>query len=139
MFIVYSASEDKSIKIWNADTGVCLSTLHGHSKGVSCIALTSDNSKIVSGSWDTNMKIWDVWSGKCLNTLKGHNHWIRCVAISPDGSKIVSGWGNRQMWVGYNVRCQMWKKLTNVGGIRVIILNIKSHPHLSVGLIESLY
>ena len=43
---------------------------------------------------------------------------------------------NRQMWVGYNASCQMWGKTTNVG---VIIENIKSSTHLSVGLIENLY
>ena len=36
---VVSASEDKTLKVWNVAAGRCLATLEGHSKGVMCVAV----------------------------------------------------------------------------------------------------
>jgi len=47
MSILYSLSEDKSIKGWNFNTGVRLSNLHVHSGEVRCIALKYDASEMV--------------------------------------------------------------------------------------------
>jgi len=89
MSIVVSASGDKTIKIWDVNTGTCLNTLHGHNE-VYSIALTPDGTRIVSGSWDKTIKIWDFESGLCLKTLYGHYNVVSCVAICHDGSKIIS-------------------------------------------------
>ena len=85
-----SASWDKTIKIWDSDTGICLNTLEGHSKEVRSIALTLDGRIIVSGFSDRSIKIWDAERGLCLKTLLGHSSCVNCVAISDDGSKIIS-------------------------------------------------
>lgn len=66
-------------------------TLEGHSGIVSSVAVTPDNSKIVSGSSDHTIKIWDMNTGKLLNTLEGHSSGVRSVAITSDNNKIVSG------------------------------------------------
>ena len=35
---VVSGSEDKTLKVWDIETGKCLATLEGHSKLVRCAA-----------------------------------------------------------------------------------------------------
>ena len=45
-----SGSRDKTIKIWDANTGQCLKTLEGHSYGVESVAFSPDGTKIISGS-----------------------------------------------------------------------------------------
>ena len=55
---IISGSEDKTIKIWDANTGACLKTLEGHKYGVSSVAYSPDGTKIISGSWDNTIKIW---------------------------------------------------------------------------------
>ena len=43
--------------MWDAATGQVLSTLEGHSEGVSSVCLSSDGTKIVSGSGDSTVKV----------------------------------------------------------------------------------
>ena len=54
---IISGSSDKTIKIWDANTGQCLKTLEGHSNNVYSVAFSPDGTKIVSGSTDTTVKI----------------------------------------------------------------------------------
>ena len=47
-----SGSEDKTVKLWNTNTGECIKTLSGHSDTVKSVNFSSDNKLIVSGSDD---------------------------------------------------------------------------------------
>ena len=55
---IVSGSWDKTIKIWDLNSGECLKTLRGHECCVLSIAIKND--KIVSGSDDKTIKIWDL-------------------------------------------------------------------------------
>ena len=55
---IISGSKDKTIKIWDANTGQCLKTLEGHTGTVRSVAYSPDGTKIISGSWDDTIKIW---------------------------------------------------------------------------------
>ena len=68
-----------------------LKTLEGDSYPIFSLAITPDNTKIVSGSRDETIKVLDLDTGKVLRTLKGHSYVILSVAITPDNTKIVSG------------------------------------------------
>ena len=62
-----SSSIDKTIRLWDVNTGQCLLTLHGHQSGVSCMVLTScsntnttnnnNTNMLVTGSWDRTLKV----------------------------------------------------------------------------------
>jgi len=73
MSTLISGSYDKTIKIWDMNTGLCVNTLNGHSESIWSIALTPDGTRIVSGSEDKSVKIWSLQSGSCLKTLVGHS------------------------------------------------------------------
>jgi len=66
-------------------------TLKGHLSAVTCVAISPDGRRVVSGSRDKTLKVWDVATGKCLATLKGHSNSVCSVAISPDGRRVASG------------------------------------------------
>ncbi|KAJ8302090.1 hypothetical protein KUTeg_021077 [Tegillarca granosa] len=52
-----SAADDKTIKVWNLETGQRLVTLRNHTDGVTCLQF--NDFIIVSGSYDKTVKLWD--------------------------------------------------------------------------------
>ncbi|KAJ3792300.1 quinon protein alcohol dehydrogenase-like superfamily [Lentinula aff. detonsa] len=90
---IVSGSSDKSIRIWNADTGEAIGgPLQGHSEGVKSVAFSPDGKQIVSGSYDKSIRIWNADTGEAIGgPLQGHSDGVNSVAFSPDGKRIVSG------------------------------------------------
>ncbi|MDD7589908.1 MAG: hypothetical protein SPJ75_05155, partial [Candidatus Onthomorpha sp.] len=76
---IVSGSGDKTIKIWDANTGERLKTLKGHSSWVSSVAYSPDGTKIISGSADETVKIWDANTGQCLKIMKGGSEGVNSV------------------------------------------------------------
>ena len=66
-----SASGDKTLKVWDLETGRELRTLEGHSGDVHGVAVTADGKRAVSASEDKTLKVWDLESGRELRTLAG--------------------------------------------------------------------
>ena len=64
-----SASDDRTLKIWQLDTGECLKVLKGHSDRVRSVVFTPDGSKLISGSSDGTIRIWDAETGESLQEI----------------------------------------------------------------------
>ncbi|CCA74228.1 related to WD40-repeat protein (notchless protein) [Serendipita indica DSM 11827] len=90
---IVCGSTDKTIRIWDADTGQLLGEpLRGHENSVFAVAFSPDGSRIVSGSMDHTIRLWDADSGEPLGEpLRGHGSSVWAVSFSPDGLRIVSG------------------------------------------------
>ena len=91
---LYIASASKScvIQIWNAGgTRTAAEPLPEPSR-ISCVAVSRDNTIIVSGSSDGLVSVWDAQAGKLkLRPLLGHRGEVGSVAISSNGQLIASG------------------------------------------------
>lgn len=79
---------NKTVKVWNVETGELLHTLHGHSSYVTSVAM--DGGTIVSGSMDATVKVWDMETGNELHTLHGHDHAVRSVAMIAHRGTVIS-------------------------------------------------
>jgi WD40 repeat protein len=88
---VASGSSDKTIRIWDAQTGSCLQMLEGHEDWVNLVVFSHDSSRVASGSFDKTIKIWDAHTGACLQTLEGHDDSVTSVVFSDDNSRVASG------------------------------------------------
>uniref|UniRef100_A0A8H7K1E8 Anaphase-promoting complex subunit 4 WD40 domain-containing protein n=1 Tax=Bionectria ochroleuca TaxID=29856 RepID=A0A8H7K1E8_BIOOC len=86
-----SGSYDKTVKVWDTATGVCLQTFEGHSHWVYSVVFSADNERLASGSLDNTIKVWDTATGVCLQTLEGHSNWVSSVVFSADGKRLASG------------------------------------------------
>ncbi|KAI8336638.1 hypothetical protein BC941DRAFT_461508 [Chlamydoabsidia padenii] len=85
--IVITGGYDKTIRIFNMETGELIRSLKGHTR---CIrALQFDETKLVSGSMDATVKIWDRHTGECIRTLEGHTGGV--LSLHFDCRLMVSG------------------------------------------------
>ncbi len=83
---IASASIDNTVKIWNAQTGQCVSTLTGHNDPVLSVCFSPCGTKIVSGggletmdrgNGDCSIRIWDSETGTQIGSpLTGHRYTL---------------------------------------------------------------
>ncbi|WGV24023.1 hypothetical protein [Halotia branconii] len=86
-----SGSYDKTIKLWNLETGKQIRTLSGHDNFVISVSFSPDGKTLASGSYDKTIKLWNLETGKQIRTLSGHDDWVISVSFSPDGKTLASG------------------------------------------------
>jgi WD40 repeat protein len=85
-----SASADKTLKVWDVESGRELRTLEGHRDEVLGVAMSGDGRRAVSASIDHTLKVWDLETGRELCTLEGHTWRVNGVAVSGDGRRAIS-------------------------------------------------
>jgi WD40 repeat protein len=70
--LIISASNDKTLRVWDLKTNKCIKILSGHEKAVSGV-VKLDESHVISASLDATVRIWDIEKGKCVKILKRHS------------------------------------------------------------------
>src|SRR3954454_5134962 len=95
-----SGSQDRSVRLWDLESGRELLRLLGHSQTVYGVAFSPDGRHAASGSDDRSIRLWDLVRGEEVKRLIGHGvngeggdkpyEGVREVAFSPDGFLIAS-------------------------------------------------
>jgi len=98
-----SASRDKTVKVWELETGFCVNTVQDHTEWVRCLAVRMDGGLLASSGSDFNIQVY-----KLKNTssnakmgedmvkyceLRGHEHVVETVAFvsrKPQSSAIAA-------------------------------------------------
>lgn len=100
-----TAGGDRAVRIWNAASGKCETTLQGHSGPVLALAVSPDGKLLCSGSVDQTIRVWDPASGKLLRSLNNHLGTVHGLAfrpVQPEGASpclaSVSEDGTLRIW-----------------------------------------
>lgn len=86
-----SASWDKTLRLWDLESGECTKRFVGHNGDVLSVSIAKNLRQIVSASRDKTIKVWNT-IGECMQTLTGHGDWVSAVRFSPreDVSAVIS-------------------------------------------------
>ena len=71
--LLISASNDKSIKIWNLPSKTYACALVGHEEAVRVAEINTASHHAISGGQDTLLKLWDLSTQQCVRSYEGHN------------------------------------------------------------------
>ena len=70
-----SGSRDKSIKVWDVSSGLCLFTLVGHDNWIRGLSWHPGGKYLLSASDDKSLRVWNIPHKRCSKTLEAHTHF----------------------------------------------------------------
>jgi len=107
--MIASGSLDRSVRIWNAESGETARTLQGDPGAVSSVVFLPDGHRLASASLYGDITIWNVDTGKQLLPIQSAANvsWVsspavHALAVSPDGTRVASATG------GNNAAVTVW-------------------------------
>nr|UUJ75329.1 WD40 transcription factor [Juglans regia] len=101
--LLYSASWDRTFKIWRTSDFKCLQSLrNAHDDAINALVLSGDGF-VYTGSADMKIKVWKEQTGdkkhSLVATLEKHKSAVNALALSSDGSVLYSGACDRSILV----------------------------------------
>ncbi|MCD4738844.1 MAG: hypothetical protein K8R89_06255 [Anaerolineae bacterium] len=95
--LIVSGSSDKTIRLWDVESGEPEFTLIGHTSDVTSLAFSSDGQYLISGSRDRTVRIWhvDTATPHLISVLTGPGNLVLAVTFSPDDQFITAGAGDQ--------------------------------------------
>ena len=89
--ILASAGNDRTLRLWDTESGQQLAVLSDIGIIPWSIAFSPDSTTIATGGRSGIIQVWDVNTGDPVATLKRHTRPIDALAFSPDGKILASG------------------------------------------------
>ena len=92
-----SGSDDKTIKLWDVQTGGIVKTFCGHTKGVLSISISADCTTIASGSEDKRIRLWNIQTEECYCIIKQQVE-VNHVRFSPTDPQYLVSASADKIW-----------------------------------------
>ncbi|XP_013772413.1 lissencephaly-1 homolog [Limulus polyphemus] len=86
-----SGSRDKTLKMWDVSTGLCLFTLIGHDNWIRGMKFHPGGKYIISASDDKTLRVWDIKNKRCSKTLDAHTHFCTSLDFHRNAPYVITG------------------------------------------------
>jgi WD40 repeat protein len=114
---VLTGSTDRSVRLWDAETGALRWNLRGrHAVEVTCVAFSPDGLHFASGGFDGVAQLWDAKKGDLVGFPMRHRGPVRAVAFDPEGTLLVTASLLREYieeskrWVATTGEVRLWDR-----------------------------
>jgi U3 small nucleolar RNA-associated protein 13 len=106
--VVATASQDKTIALWNVEDLSLVGTLRGHKRGVWGVSFSPVEKVLASCSGDKTVRVWSMADLTCLKTLQGHEAPVLKVQWLNAGTQLMSaaGDGLLKLWTVRTDACE---------------------------------
>ena len=74
--LLITASADKTVRVWNADSGAAVKTLSGLNDEVFALALSPDGKMVAAGSYLGEIAIWKIPEGTVVKTFNASPGYV---------------------------------------------------------------
>jgi toxoflavin biosynthesis protein ToxC len=103
--LLASTSRDRTIRIWDLETGRCERVLLGHDESLKSVAWKpGSDSVLLSGSYDFDARVWDLSLDEAdaffSVVLRHHRH----------GVGAVGWWGDMPVTASWDTTCVLWQR-----------------------------
>lgn len=90
--LLVSTGADRTLKVWNADTGKLERTLAHHTDAVHCLAFRAQHAgnHCASGGADQTVRIWQPAIGRMVRIVRHHDGPVFALAWHPQGDRLFS-------------------------------------------------
>ena len=97
--LLVSGSYDKSIKLWDVQTGGIIKTFSGSASGVQSVSISVDSTLLAAGLVNGRTYLQNIRTGECHNIIEKHR-FTPCVRFSPtEPQHFTTIYGNEvQEW-----------------------------------------
>jgi WD40 repeat protein len=94
-----SASDDRTIRVWDVKTRLLLGTLVGHTQGVLSLGVSAKGKYAVSGGADGTVKVWGLEKGKLLRDVFVGQCEVNGVLFTPDAKTVLASTSTGRVYI----------------------------------------
>ncbi|KAI3411547.1 WD_REPEATS_REGION domain-containing protein [Psidium guajava] len=95
--ILYSASVDRTVKVWRISDLRCIETFPAHPDTINALLIAEDDGVLFTASDDATVRVWrrDLHGGSrphsLIVTLPAKHSPVKCLSLSPDNDVLYGG------------------------------------------------
>jgi WD40 repeat protein len=128
--LIVAGASNSTLTVWSMDGFEEIARLSGHKRQVTCLTISSDGSRIVSGSRDRTMRVWDGRTFEEIGICE-HEDEVNSVMFSPDSSLMASGLNDCTVWIWSSITLENITRLTGHKGIVTSVAFIPSGTRIA--------
>ena len=88
--LLATASDDRSARLWDVETGAQRSRSMGHAGEVHCVRFSPSGNQLVTGGFDQRAILWSTDTASVLGRALNHRGAVSAAEFSPDGLRLAT-------------------------------------------------